>query len=334
MRSVLVELGPWQWPAILVIAAILFAVVLVWRRFERAMGEEPQPIDARWFAVNGLLVAAVSVGLYLAVNAFGPVKIRSYGVCLLLGFIGGYSYALKVGQPRGLPATWLLDMMLLQLVSAVIGARGMFVLLALKDYAADPGSVVDVWQGGLSFHGGLLGALIATVFFTRYRRIRFAVLADICTPGITIGYAVTRVGCFLNGCCHGNPTDGPLGVVMPETGYTMHLHPTQLYASAGSALLFFILRWAWPRMHRPGQLFPLYMMLYSVMRYLCEMSRIGWSAERSGLIPALSVAQVACIAIAVVGLAIYIALQRLPYESPTEAGAMLPSDPEPDSAQH
>lgn len=324
MRSVLVELGPWQWPAVLVIAAVFLLAVLAWRKVEERVEGHVAPLDARWFLTTGLIIAVLSVGLFLIVNQFGPVKIRSYGVMLLVGFICGFIYLTRVGPPRGLGIPTLLDLLLVELVAAIVGARLLFVLLMLGEYAENPETVLDVWQGGLSFHGGLLGAIIATVWFARARRIRFAVLADICTPGIPIGYGLTRIGCFLNGCCHGGPTHSCFGIVMPETGYAEPLHPTQLYASAGSFLLFFILVRAWPRMRRPGQLLPLYMVLYSILRFLCEYTRYGFTAEKSGLIPSLSVAQVACIFIAAAGLAIFVHLQRLPAENPVTAMAVAP----------
>lgn len=331
MRSVLVSLGPWEWPVVFGIALVLIAGVLAWRRLERYLGEEPAPLDARWFATMIPTVLAMAVGIFLLVNRFAPVEIKSYGVMLLLGFTGGIMYASHVGAPRGLPAQALVDMGLMQLVAAVVGARVIFVLTMLGDYAAAPLTILDVWRGGLSFHGGLLGALIATWLFCRWRKVRFAVLADICSPALCIGYAVTRLGCFLNGCCHGHATSLPWGVVFPENAreFPMPVHPTQLYAMAGSIVIFFILRAAWPRMHRPGQLFPLYLMLYSLLRYGCEQTRRGATGEIIPWLPVMTVGQLACVFIALGGLVAYLILQRMPYENPVQALAVQPSDTPP-----
>jgi len=327
MRSVLVSLGPWEWPTLFIIAAVFVAVALLWRRAERALGESPGPLNARWFATTALWVCIASVALLLLVNKAGPVKIRSYGVMLLCGFIAGGYYVARVGPKRGLPVPMIIDMILMDLVFAIVGSRVMFVLLSYQAYATNPATIASVWSGGLSFHGGLLGAVIATFIFCRWRKIRFAVLTDICTPGIPIGYALTRVGCFLNGCCHGGPTDLPWGVVFPENAaqYPMPVHPTQLYASLGSFALWGLLVWAWPRMRRPGQLFPLYMISYSVLRFLCEYTRRGYTGEVYQAVPSLTVAQFACILIAAAGLLLFLWLQRLPYENPTTAMAVEPA---------
>lgn len=329
MRSILVSLGPWQWPAVFGIAAVLFVAVLIWRRVERALGEPPGPIDAPWFAftVPSVLVAATVV--LLLINHFAPVPIRSYGVMLLCGFVAGMIYASRVGPARGLTVPMIVDMALLQLVLAITGARVLYVLLEFHQYAAAPKTILNVSAGGLSFHGGVLGAIVGTVLFCLWRRARFAVLADICTPALCLGYAFTRIGCFLNGCCHGGPTNLPWGVIFPENkAFPMPVHPTQLYASAGSVALFFITRAVWPKLHRPGQLFPLYLFLYSaVLRFLCEYTRAGFSAEMSKWTPSLTVAQVACIFIAAGALVWLWVLQRMPYENPMTAQAIRPQEP-------
>jgi phosphatidylglycerol:prolipoprotein diacylglycerol transferase len=331
MRSILVSLGPWEWPAVFGIAVVVWLAILGWRWLERALGEEPAPINRQWYIVTGLMVAVVSVGLLLLINRFAPVQIKSYGVMLLLGFVAGIIYANHVGPQRGLSLPFIIDMTLMDLLFAIVGARGIFVLTMYKEYAGDPKTVLDVWRGGLSFHGGLLGAVIATIIFCRWRRVRFAVLADICTPGVCLGYAITRIGCFLNGCCHGGPTTLPWGVRFPEIAhqFPMPVHPTQLYASAGSIGLYFIVTTVWKRMHRPGQLFPLYLVLYSILRFLLEYTRRGASAEVFAPIPALTVAQFACIFIAIGGLIWFLILQRWPAENPLTARAVREPEPAP-----
>jgi phosphatidylglycerol:prolipoprotein diacylglycerol transferase len=335
MRSILVALGPWEWPAVLGIAVVVCLAILAWRWLERALGEEPTPTTPQWYLVTGITVVAVSVVLLLLINHFAPVEIKSYGVMLLLGFVAGIIYANRVGPQRGLSLPLIIDMTLLDLLFAIIGARGIFVLTMYREYAGDPRTVLDVWRGGLSFHGGLLGAVIATMIFCRWRRVRFAVLADICTPGICLGYAITRVGCFLNGCCHGGPTTLPWGVRFPEIAhqFPMPVHPTQLYASAGSIGLFVIVTALWKYMHRPGQLFPLYLVLYSAMRFLLEYTRRGASAEVFGPLPALTVGQFACIFIAAGGLIWLLILQRWPAENPLAARAVYEPEPAPPTAR-
>ena len=333
MRSVLVALGPYDWPALPVIAAALVVVVYLWRRMARALGEEPAPVSAAWFAVVAPLVAAGTVAIWLGLNKLAPLEIRSYGVMLLLGFAAGIIYLSRVGPPRGLSVPMTIDMALLILVMSIIGARLVFVLLLFDEYARQPGMVLDVWRGGLSFHGGVLGGVAAAMLFCRWRRVRFDVLADLATPAVALGYAFTRIGCFLNGCCHGHATSLPWGIVFPENAarFPMPVHPTQLYAAAGSLVIFVLLVKLWPHMHRPGQLFPAYLMLYSGLRFGCEETRRAATAELLPFLPALTIGQFACIIIALVGLTWLLILQRKPPESPTAASALVgPPDVGPD----
>lgn len=324
MLSTLVSLGPWEWTAVFGIALVLVVAILLWRKAEPVLGEEPMPMNLAWFISTSLMVIVASVGILLLVNKFAPVHIRSYGVMLLVGFTGGMIYCSKVGASRGLTVPMVIDMLLLDLILAILGARGIFILTMLKEYKDNPASMVDVWQGGLSFHGGVIGGIIATAIFCYLRKVRFVVLADITTPALCIGYAITRIGCFLNGCCHGHATDLPWGVYFPENAaqFPMHVHPTQLYASAGSILIFFILTRLWSKMHRPGQLFPLYLMLYSLLRFGCEQTRRGATAELFGPFPVLTIGQAACILIALAGFVWFMILQRMPYENPITARAV------------
>lgn len=326
MRSILAQLGPYEWPAVIVIAAIVFAVVLLWRALAEALGDELGPIDGRWFAFTIPAVGAVSVGIFLAVNHFAPVEIKSYGVMLLCGYVAGIIYTTRVGPRLGFPATAAIDVALATLFAAIIGARVLFVILLWDEYSKSPTTVLEIMQGGLSFHGGLIGALLAAVLFCRWGRYRFAVVTDILTPAVPIGYALTRLGCFLNGCCHGHETSLPWGVVFPQNvrHFPDPVHPTQLYASAGSLLLFAILIRLWPRLQRPGQLFPSYMFLYAILRFLCEYTRRGATAKVSAIFPAFTIGQLACIGMAIVGIVWFLILQRKPYENPLEAQARLP----------
>lgn len=320
MRSVLVTLGPWDWPAVFAIMAVLTIMVILWRRLEQVIEEETAPLTTGSIVAAGTGIVILSIALLVAVNRFGPIKVRSWGFMLLLGFAVATWYVTRIGRPRGITFPMLLDLVMIQLVSAILCSRIMYVLLKPSEFAGFS-EMAALWSGGLSFHGGLLGAVLATFAFAYWRKIRLAVLADLCTLGIPIGYALTRIGCFLNGCCYGRPTDLPWGMVMPETPRDVPLHPTQLYASAGSLIVFAILRWLWPRMHRPGQLFPMYMILYSTLRFLCEFTRYGVTGEPSGLFPSYTVAQVASVGVAAAGLLIFIAMQSMPAEDPMQAKA-------------
>jgi phosphatidylglycerol:prolipoprotein diacylglycerol transferase len=158
------------------------------------------------------------------------------------------------------------------------------VALNWGEFSARPSEIVQIWRdGGLSFHGGLLGGILAGLLFAWGRRVPFATLADMTAPGLALGYGITRFGCLLNGCCYGAPTGLPWGIrfpLYPDSHIaTDPSHPTQIYSAAGSFLILAVLLWARARMPARGQLFLLYLMLYSVMRAGIEVLRKGYTAQ-------------------------------------------------------
>jgi len=226
----------------------------------------------------------------------GPVAIRSYGTLLMLGFIGGLLLAGRQAKRLGLPRQLAVDLGLWVLVGGVLGARALFVALNWTDFAAWPREALYLWQtGGLSFHGGLAGGVAAGALLAWRRRVSFWALADLATPGIALGYGLARLGCFLNGCCYGSPTSLPWGVrfpFFPDSQVLTELsHPTQIYAALGSFVIFAVLLRAQPRLTGRGQLFLLYLALYSVMRAGVEVLRKGYTAQL--LVDGLTQAQVA-----------------------------------------
>ena len=215
----------------------------------------------------------------------GPVTVHSYGTLLMLGFLAGIWLAAREARRRGLPSELAIDLGLWTLVGGVILARAMFAALNWPDFASDPKRILYIWrEGGLTFHGGLLGGVLAGALLARRRRISFWTLGDIAAPALALGYAIARIGCLLNGCCYGAPTSLPWGVrfpVFPDAGLsTQPSHPTQIYASLGSLLILAILLKARHRLRAPGQGFCLYLALYSVLRAAIEVLRRDYTATR------------------------------------------------------
>ncbi len=217
----------------------------------------------------------------------GPVAVHSYGTLLMLGFIAGILLCGREAKRLRLPDELAVDLGLWVLVGSIIGARGLFVALNWGDFAARPQEALFVWQtGGLSFHGGLLGGIVAALLLGWRRKISFWSIADMAAPGIALGYAIARIGCFLNGCCYGAPTSPRwafLGVrfpLFPDSNImTEPSHPTQIYSALGSVLIMAVLLWARPRFPARGQLFLLYLALYSVLRSAVEVLRRGYTAQ-------------------------------------------------------
>ncbi len=203
---------------------------------------------------------------------------------LMLGFVAGILLSRREAKRVGVSPDIPLDLGIWVLVSAIVFARGLFAVLNWSDFAARPLEILYVWrEGGLSFHGGLLGGILAALLFAKARRISFWIIADVMTPGLALGYGIARFGCFLNGCCYGAPTSLSWAVrfpLWPDSGIlTEPSHPTQIYSALGSFIILGILMTVRGRLKGRGKLFLLYLMLYAVMRSIVEVFRRGATAQ-------------------------------------------------------
>jgi len=277
------------------------------RWLERRTDEQAAPDSTHPLLTVGIILAAAAA-LHWLVNHFAPVQIHSYGTMLIVALAAGIWWLSISGRPHGIPGIQWLDFALLILIGAVIGARVVFVILNWDQYAAAPVTIFSVWEGGLSFHGGLGGAIIAGYLFSRVRGMEFNLVADLATPATALGYSLTRIGCFLNGCCYGRACSShwPLGMVFPPgtaAGQAqVPIHPTQLYASFASIIIFYILVRVQPHIKARGNLFLFYLVLYSIYRFMVEFYRRGASAKVFESLAPLTEAQTASIVIGVVAL--------------------------------
>ncbi|MGI5816905.1 MAG: prolipoprotein diacylglyceryl transferase [Armatimonadota bacterium] len=281
---------------------------------QRRLGNYPRV--AR-LIVMPLIGIAIGAGVSLGLHRWGPVAIRSWGTMLMIGFIGGMLWAMWDSRNDDeVDPDLLIDVTLAILVGAVIGSRLLAVALNWGDFAGQPIEVLKVWEGGLSFHGGLIGGIVGAWLYIARREVSFLRIADLLAPSIAIGYAVTRVGCFLNGCCHGAPSDLPWAIALPHIAGSgdplVPRHPAQLYAALASLAVFGLLLLVRGHLRRKGHLFLAYLIFYSAGRFVVEFFRRGASAEPFGPIPALTVAQFASICIAVAAGAVMLATRRPP----------------------
>ncbi len=301
--------GPPLWAAILLSALLGGASLVLEIVEERRAGIYPNlPRLVVMPAVGVVVGAAISAALH----RWGPVAVRSWGTMLMIGFSGGLLWAIyDTRDDEQIDADTLIDVTLAILVGAVLGARLLAVVLNWSDFSGNPADILKVWEGGLSFHGGLLGGIVGAALYISRREVSFFRVADLLTPSIAIGYAVTRVGCFLNGCCWGTPSDLPWAIPLPHISGpgdpTVPRHPAQLYAALGSMLIFGLLLVARRRLRVPGHLFLSYLIFYSAMRSVVEIFRRGASAEIYTPVPALTVAQFASIWIALAAAVIMLA---------------------------
>jgi phosphatidylglycerol:prolipoprotein diacylglycerol transferase len=213
----------------------------------------------------------------------GPLPVYSYGFMLMLAFLAATAVATRLARQRGIAPEYVLDLTASVLVAGILGARLLYVALNLSYFRDHPGHVLRLWEGGLSFHGGLAGGLIAGLIFCRRRGISFLRMGDVVAPALALGYAIGRIGCFLNGCCYGAPTDLPWACRFhdpPITGpLTPPSHPTQIYASIINLGIFALLLTIARRQRAPGQVLWSYLLFYAIYRFGIEFLRKGATAQ-------------------------------------------------------
>jgi phosphatidylglycerol:prolipoprotein diacylglycerol transferase len=177
-------------------------------------------------------------------------------------------------------------------------------------------AALKFWQGGLAYYGGLLLAAPIGFWYARRKSLGVARIADLTAPLIVLGLFFGRMGCFLNGCCYGAPTDLAWGVDFPQRDTPAgHLHPTQLYEALGSLALFALLSLVIrPRKRRHGEVFAWMLVLYGVLRFVLEF----WRADARGALWGISTSQWISIPLVVVGTTLLVKWRRLRHTA--EAG--------------
>ncbi|HTY08726.1 MAG TPA: prolipoprotein diacylglyceryl transferase [Candidatus Edwardsbacteria bacterium] len=202
----------------------------------------------------------------------GPLTLHSYGLMLAIAFLAGTAVIQRLAKPRGMDADAILDFALVVMVAAIVGSRAFYVLSHLDDYRANYWSMLAVWEGGLTFYGGVLLAVPAAILFMRRRKLPLWPLADLVAPAFALGVGFGRLGCFLNGCCFGRPSTLPWAVRFPANsaaGATLGcpVQPTQLYESLFGFALFALLLCLIRKKTFPGFMFCLFIALYAVWRF-------------------------------------------------------------------
>ena len=225
--------------------------------------------------------------MYPEIFRIGNFPINTYGVLLALAFLSALLIAAKLAARDGLPRERVYDLGLWMLLAAITGSK-VLMLFTEPEYRENPLRLfsLDFLRSGGVFYGGLIAAIIAGYFLIRRYKLPWWKTADAFAPGIALGNAIGRQGCFAAGCCWGKPTALPWGVHFTEAGHDvtgvpivdasgapLHLHPTQLYESFGALLIFFFLLWLHRRKKFSGQVILFYAVLYGVMRFTIEIFR-------------------------------------------------------------
>jgi phosphatidylglycerol:prolipoprotein diacylglycerol transferase len=207
----------------------------------------------------------------------GPLAVRWYGLMYLVGFVL-FVVLGKIRARQNLLTGWhprdVDDMLFFGVFGVILGGRLGYVLFYKPlYYFAHPLEVLALWQGGMSFHGGFLGVLIALALFARRRHKRWLEVTDFVAPLTPLGLAAGRLGNFINGELWGRPANVPWAMVFPQVDAAPR-HPSQLYEFGLEGIVLFVLLWFYARRRRPvGAVSGLFLIGYGSFRFLVEYAR-------------------------------------------------------------
>lgn len=251
-------------------------------------------------------------------NVFG-LRFHAYYACLAIAFLVCTLWAVSDGQRRNPPILGTPQGGLWAFLGALFGAKAFWIL-----QYSEPKNIwyaFFLWRPGLVFYGGLIGGIIALLLYVWWNRLPLLRTLDLCAPYLALGEAITRIGCFLNGCCWGCVTNVPWAVQFPrfspafrsqidqgllENSATASLpvHPTQLYMVIGLALGFVFLRLLSRRVLFPGSVAASYCVVYGVLRFTVE--RFRGDSARS--VAGMTVSQTISAILIVVGVTVWIVI--------------------------
>jgi phosphatidylglycerol:prolipoprotein diacylglycerol transferase len=271
------------------------------------------------------------------------LKLHTYGLMIFLGFIIGLNLAQRYARQIGEDDERIGDIGFWLLAWGLVGARVLFIVVNWDAYSSDPLKIFKIWEGGLVFYGGFIGACGYFAWTVRKHQLNPWLTGDILIPSLALGHAFGRLGCFAAGCCWGRPVDHHLGANFPASSdaligtgsptgslayqgmsangeiplndagslltHTPDLHPVQLYESFGELSLFFILvMWRYRKAFH-GQIFLAWLMLYPLLRSVVETFR-GDKARGVDLVFGLSTSQLISVIVAASALIIILVLRQ------------------------
>jgi len=247
----------------------------------------------------------------IAVN-IGPIHVRWYGIIMASAFVIGIYLAYRRAERNNIDPNHILNMVTLIIPASIIGARTYYVIFAWDNYRNNPLDALAIWHGGLAIHGGIIGGLVAGLFYVSRYQLPAWQIADILAPSLILGQAIGRWGNFINQEAHGGPVTEkfinhfPAFIKNQMYINGSYYHPTFLYESLWDFLVFLFLMWRWPRKKARGEIALLYLILYSAGRFWIEGMRTD-----SLMLGPIRVAQLVSVALIFTGiLGLYWLYQR------------------------
>ena len=200
-------------------------------------------------------------------------EIRVYGLMVAMAFLTGLTLSSMAAKKKGINPDVILDLGLVIIISSVVGARALYVGVWWSYYANHVIDIFKVWEGGLVYYGGFIGALAGAFAWIHYKKLNLHEIGDIMMPYLALAHAIGRIGCYYNACCYGAVND-KFGVIFPALNDNLRHLPTQLYESVLNFLNFVFLALFYKNKKRlEGDVFYAYFLNYGIIRFTLEQFR-------------------------------------------------------------
>ena len=240
--------------------------------------------------------------MYNEILKVGPIVIHGYGLMIAIGVLCALLVATKQAKKKLLDANIMFTLGIVALLFGFVGAKLLYCIVEIKSLLNNPMQILS--GGGFVVYGGIIGGTLAAIIYCKLKKVNFLQYFDLAMPSVAIAQGFGRIGCFLAGCCYGRETDSAIGIVFHNSSLApngVKLIPTQLFSSAGDFLIAVILIMYAKKARNTGKVGALYLILYSVGRFIIEFFRNDYR----GSIGVLSTSQVIALIILAIGIIMF-----------------------------
>jgi phosphatidylglycerol:prolipoprotein diacylglycerol transferase len=234
----------------------------------------------------------------------GLITVYSYGFMIAMGIISALLLSVYRGKKLGFDTDAIMDLGMYGVVGGFIGAKLLFWTVEFSNIIHNPNYIVETLSSGFVVYGGIIGGVVTGYAYCKIKGLDFLSYLELIVPAIALAQGFGRIGCFETGCCYGRETDSILGITFQNSLYAPNgvpLIPTQLFSSAGDFIIAGILLYYSSKSQKRGQVSGLYMILYSVGRFIIEIFR----GDPRGNVGILSTSQFICIFMFFIGIYIF-----------------------------
>lgn len=235
-------------------------------------------------------------------RVFG-VKVYGYGLMIAIGIIAALLLLSYRSKKKQYNEDNIWDMAVLAIVSGIIGGKVLYIITDIKNIIENPSALKNVGNGFV-IYGAIFGGILAVYLYSKKKDWNILSVFDLVVPSLPLAQGFGRIGCFLAGCCYGSITTLPIGVKFNNSNFApanVYVHPTQIYSSIFDFMLAFFLLWYDRRERKKGRVFSLYLIIYSIGRFLIEFLR----DDPRGSVSVFSTSQFISLFIVLVGIALF-----------------------------